>query len=605
MRRLGRLLAYLRPYAPAIAAGGVLTLATAVFEGFTFALIIPFLRTLFGETALPASGTAVEELLDRVVGSWLTASSASAAIRNVVIVVLVAVALKNLTAYGAAYLSVVMQEGLVRDLRVAVYRHIQRQDLQFFHRTRGGQLVSRVVADADQARNLVTGVMNSLLINGALIAVYLAILFSLSWQLSLLSLLLAPVLVLGIRPVLSRLRIQGRRWLEERGELTSVLTETVSGARLVKAHGAEPYEARRFGTAADRSRKGALRAQRFALLASPLSETFGAVVTVLVLTFGTRLAMGPSAALRPETLITFLAVTLRLMSPIKSLTQMPTLFETALVAADRLFEILDLAPADDDAADARPVKGFEHALVYEHVWFAYEEDDWVLRDISFTAERGQVIAIVGPSGAGKSTLVDLLPRFYDPSRGRITIDGTDLRAFRRASLRQLLGIVSQETVIFNDTVRNNIAYGRDGERDTAAVESAARAANAHEFIVSLPRGYDTMLGERGARLSGGQRQRIAIARALYRDPPVLIFDEATSALDSESERQVQEAIERLLAGRTVLVIAHRLSTIRHAAEILVLDGGAIVERGRHDELLTRNGLYARLHAVQFGPVAAS
>jgi subfamily B ATP-binding cassette protein MsbA len=582
-----------------------LTLATAIFEGFTFALIIPFLRTLFGETALPSSGTAVEEVLERVVGPWLTAGTPGTAIRNVVVVVLIAVALKNLTAYGAAYLSVVMQEGLVRDLRVAVYRHIQRQDLGFFHRTRGGQLVSRVVADADQTRHLVTGIMNSLLINGALIAVYLAILLSLSWKLSLLSLLLAPVLVLGIRPVLSRLRVQGRRWLEERGELTSVLTETVSGAKLVKAHGGERYEAHRFGVAADRSRKGALRAQRFALLASPLSETFGAVVTVLVLTFGTSLAMGPSASLRPETLIAFLAVTLRLMSPVKSLTQMPTLFETALVAADRMFEILDLPSAEEDAPDARPLDRFERALVYEQVWFAYEENEWVLRDISFTAERGQVIAIVGPSGAGKSTLVDLLPRFYDPGRGRITIDGIDLQAVRRTSLRRLLGIVSQETVIFNDSVRRNIAYGHDGELDDAAVEAAARAANAHEFILMLPQGYDTVLGERGARLSGGQRQRIAIARALYRDPPILIFDEATSALDSESERQVQEAIERLLMGRTVLVIAHRLSTIRHASEILVLDGGGIVERGRHDDLLLRNGLYARLHAVQFGAVAAS
>lgn len=605
MRRFGRLLVYLRPYAPAIAAGAALTLATAVFEGFTFALIIPFLRTLFGETALPTSGTAVEEVLQRVVGPWLAAGSPSMAIRNVVIVVLVAVALKNLTAYGAAYLSVVMQEGLVRDIRIAVYRHIQGQDLGFFHRTRGGQLVSRVVADADQTRYLVTGVMNSLLINGALIAVYLAILFSLSWQLSMLSLVLAPVLVLGIRPVLSRLRVQGRRWLEERGELTSVLTETVSGARLVKAHGAEPYEARRFDSAADRSRKGALRAQRFALLASPLSETFGAVVTVLVLTLGTRLALEPSAALRPETLITFLAVTLRLMSPVKSLTQMPTLFETALVAADRLFEILDRPPAEHDGPDARSVDQFERAIVYDQVWFAYEGDDWVLHDLSFVAERGQVIAIVGPSGAGKSTLVDLLPRFYDPRRGRITIDGVDLRNIGRASLRRLLGIVSQETVIFNDSVRNNIAYGHDGDVSDRTLEAAARAANAHEFILSLPDGYDTMLGERGARLSGGQRQRIAIARALYRDPPILIFDEATSALDSESEQQVQEAIEHLLEGRTVLVIAHRLSTIRRASEILVLHGGRIVERGRHDDLLTRNGLYARLHAVQFGPVAAS
>jgi len=605
VERLRRLVPLLRPYSPALAAGMALTLAAAIFEGFTFALIIPFLRTLFGQSALPVSGTSVEKVLERVVGPWLAAGSPGDAIRNVVIVVLVAVALKNLAAYGAAYLSVVVQEGLVRDLRVTVYRHIQRQGLGFFHRTRGGQLVARLVADADQTRHAVTALMNSLLVNGALIFVYVAVLVSLSWQLSVLSLLLAPILAFGIRPVLARLRVQARRWLEERGEMSSVLAETVAGARLVKAHGGEEYEARRFEDAANRSRKGALRAQRFALLASPLSETFGAVVTVLVLTVGTRLAMGPGAALRPETLIAFLAVTLRLMAPVKSMTQLPTLVETALVAAERLFEILDLTPDDEDPPGARSIDRFERTIAYEGVWFAYEGDEWVLRDVSFEAKRGDVVAIVGPSGAGKSTLVDLVPRFHDPSRGRITIDGVDLRTVSRRSLRRLLGIVSQEVVIFNDTVRRNIAYGAGGPPDDRAVESAARAANAHDFIAALPQGYDTLLGERGTRLSGGQRQRIAIARAVYKDPPVLIFDEATSALDTESERQVQGAIDRLLAGRTVLVIAHRLSTIRHASEILVLDGGRIVERGRHEALLERNGLYARLHAVQFGPVTAS
>jgi subfamily B ATP-binding cassette protein MsbA len=297
------------------------------------------------------------------------------------------------------------------------------------------------------------------------------------------------------------------------------------------------------------------------------------------------------------TLITFMVLVMRLLQPLKQLSQAPTIAQQSLAAAERLFDVLDQPTELQADRGTREVRGLEREIAFEGVHFAYG-DEPVLRDVSFTAKKGEVVALVGASGAGKSTLVDLIPRFIEPTAGRIALDGVDTREIKLPALRTLTGIVSQDTVLFNDSVRANIAYGAGDKYTQAQVEAAARAANAHEFIVALPEGYDTVLGERGTRLSGGQRQRLAIARALLTDPPILILDEATSALDTESERLVQEALDRLLAGRTTFVIAHRLSTIVHATQILVMDAGQVVERGTHDALLARGGAYARLHALQ-------
>ena len=593
-----RLLRYLRPHAWRMIGTIACNIVAAALDVFSFTLLVPFLNALFGAPSfIPRSSGWIARLQDGLVGAFLHPADRLGSVETMMVAIVAIVALKNLFVWLGGQLGASLQENVTRDLRDGVFTHLVRLPLGYFQRTKTGQIISRVLSDTEQTKALITELVTKTLQNVAQIVGTIIILLNYSVRLTFVALVIAPLLTLSLQPVLRRLRKGHRRLRGDYGEITSVLQEAVSGVRLVKSFGGEPYEDRRFMEASGRYSAGMVRITRIAFLSQPMTEMIGTSVAMLILWIGAREVLLGTGAMDSATLITFMIMVMRLLPPLKQLSQAPTTAQQSLASAERLFEVIDLATETQTDRGTRDAGGFAETLEFDRVSFAYGEEP-VLRDVSFTARRGEVVALVGASGAGKSTLVDLIPRFYEPTAGTIRLDGVDVRDLRLASLRGLTGIVSQDTVLFNDTVRSNIAYGA-AERFTAAqVEAAARAANAHEFIAALPDGYETVLGERGTRLSGGQRQRLAIARALLTDPPILILDEATSALDTESERLVQQAIDRLLAGRTVFVIAHRLSTVVHADQILVLDHGAILERGTHAELLARRGAYHRLHAAQ-------
>jgi subfamily B ATP-binding cassette protein MsbA len=589
-----RLLSFLRPHIWRMAGTIAASLLAATLDVFSFTLLIPFLDTLFGTQTV---GMPISDLQERVLGPLLDVPDERVALRNIILVILGAVTLKNLCTWFSGQLGAQLQEYVTRDLRNALYRHLQRLPLGWFTSTRTGQILARVLNDTQQTKQVITQAVTQSIQSAAVVVTTIVALVTMSWRLTLLALVVAPILIGLLQPLLRKLRKGHRRLSNQYGEMTSLVQEAVSGIRLVKSFGGERYEEGRFLDASSRYANGMVKVTRLSVLAQPITETVGTAIAVVLLWIGAQMVLDEQS-MSGSALIAFLVLVMRMLQPLKQLSQVSTTAQQSLAAASRIFEVLDEPTELALDRGTRAVTGFERSMDFEGVWFAYDGEP-VLRDITFSASRGDVVALVGASGAGKSTLVDLIPRFHEPTAGRILLDGVDTRDIALPSLRSLIGIVSQDTVIFNDTVRNNIAYGAAERYSDAQVEAAARAANAHQFIAELPERYDTMLGERGARLSGGQRQRIAIARALLIDPPILILDEATSALDTESERLVQEAIDRLLAGRTVFVIAHRLSTIAHATQILVLERGRIVERGTHATLLARRGVYHRLHALQF------
>ncbi len=599
MRTELRLLRQVWPYRGLLGLGLFTTLVASILDGFVLVILIPLLRHLFGTAGeLRTGSTQLEAIVNRLVEPLVAGLSPGQAAGRLVVLLAVGLLVKNAFSYASSQISVRAQEGLVRDLRTRIFEHLLSLDFGYFQRTRAGQLIAGIITEVDQTKTLITASLLSLFQNLVVVAVTLVVLSQISLRLTLFTLAFVPLMVILLQRLLQRLRRHSRARTRERGEVTSTVTERVGAIRLIRSYGEEAREAAHFRAQTDRYRKQVIRTQRFSSLTSPLTEVFSGFLVILIIWAGTRPGLlGLSAPLAPEAIIVFLMAALKLTSPLKTIASFPAVMAVTLASAERVFEILDEPSSEVD----RPGEGearFEREIVFDRVSFRYGGGDPVLSDVSLSLPRGRVVALVGPSGAGKTTLADLVPRFHDPTSGQILMDGVPLTRLTRRSIRSRLGVVSQEAVLLNDTVAANIAYGAPGAT-RAQVEAAAQAANADGFIAQLPQGYDTMLGERGTRLSGGQRQRIAIARALLRDPPILILDEATSALDTESERLVQQAIDRLMRERTVLVIAHRLATVRDADEIVVLDAGRVVQRGSHEELFRSGGLYRRLYDLQF------
>jgi subfamily B ATP-binding cassette protein MsbA len=600
------------------AAGVVATFLFTGFDAFSFVLFIPFLRTIFadpvdGSRASPGVGSAqgtpepqlpdtgvdvLDRLLDGTIGRFVNlAADPTEAIRGIILFILVVFALKNVFDFGKTYLMARVQQGVTRDLRDRVYDHLVDLDMAFFGRTKMGQILSRMTYDVEQLRVLVARELGKVVSSFFEFAAFVGMALIISWKLTVAAFVVVPV-TMGIWvPLVRKLKRNDQRVLDAAADVNTHIQETLSGIRLVKASSTEGYERERFHGLTLRYFTRFLRSERIRALASPITEMLTALGTVILLWYGAQLVLVAGELDGPE-FIGFLALSLKLYSPVKYLAKFPALIQPGLVGAERIFEFLDSPVEIADGEASRPFPGLQGAISFEDVGFSYRDGEPVLSDVTFTVPKGSVAAFVGPSGAGKTTLLDLLARFYDVTQGRIAMDGVDIRQFALRDLRSSLGVVSQETILFHDTVRANIAYGNPGASQEE-IERAAKAAYAHEFVADLPYGYETVVGERGTELSGGQRQRLAIARAILRDPPILVFDEATSALDAEAERLVQQAIERLLEGRTVFVVAHRLSTVQRSDQILVLDEGRIVERGTHQSLMDEKGLYRHLYDLQF------
>ena len=613
MRTYRRLLAYVRPYWPRMLVLSITIALFASLSGVSLTLIPPFLRVILERDAPAASTTGevkeglplprfVEETRVQLKTSfegWMYAGDANERLVRFIWLLICLMIAKNIFGYVQTYFTEYLEQRVLYRIRRDVYAHILDLPLSYFDRERAGHLISKVTNDVSMLRGAVIGVFGSVLRNVLMTLLALGILLTVSWRLTLLVLCIVPVNVLLIDWVGRKLKRRSRRAQEGMADMTASLEETIAGVRVVKAFDTRAREQERFGRHSYRHMMHYVKMQMYGALSAPTSELLGTVSFAIVLWYGGQRVL--DGGLPAENLVMFVAAMLFVVSPLKNLSRLTTVVQQATASAQRVFDLLDVA-REHETEGARTAS-FEREMRFENVSFEYVAGETVLRDVSFTAAKGEVVAVVGSSGAGKTTLVDLIPRFYTPTGGRITLDGVDAREFSLSSLRALMGIVTQETILFNDSIYNNIAYGSPSATPDA-VERAARAANAHDFIIGFPDGYDSVVGDRGAQLSGGQRQRLAIARAILRDPAILIFDEATSALDSESERLVQEAMDRLFAGRTTFVIAHRLSTIRHADHILVLDRGRLTEHGTHAELMTKKGMYHRLYQLQFGHATA-
>ena len=606
---------YIRPYRHYITGGVIANILSALLNLLAFSLIMPILRILFGMERT----TSVYHSLDSI--NWLSPSDWSVAVDYIVgnfnyyvsqliqqygpsrtllllcIYLVVMTLIKVGVTYGGIYMLVPIRTGVVRDLRNEFNAKLLRLPISLISEERKGDLLARFSGDVAEIEYSIISILESLIKNPILIVIYLIALFAISWELTLFVLIVLPIAGYIMGAVGKRLKRDSLEGQTQWGRLMSMVEETLSGLRIIKAFNAEQQISHRFTSANERYRRTIAQVYARQGLAHPMSEFLGTTAIAIILWYGGNLIFAGSSSITADAFIYYLVIFYSIINPAKELSRASYSIQKGLASMTRIQTILDYPERVTDPAEPLPVT-FDQSISYEDVSFRYQEP-WIIRHLNLTIPKGQMIALVGASGAGKSTLVDLLPRFYDVTSGRITIDGTDIRQVKASDLRDLIGYVNQTPILFNDTIRNNITFGMERPVSDEEVRTAAEAANATEFIDQLPEGMEYNIGDGGSKLSGGQRQRLSIARALLKDSPILILDEATSALDNVSEQLVQEAIQRLVSDRTTIVIAHRLSTIMHADLICVMQEGQIAEQGTHEELLERGGIYAHLYQIQF------
>ena len=603
MKEYARLIRFVLPHIWILVLASVCMIGTSVFSGVSISMIIPLIDNIITGKKMAIPGIATLPMPIKHLIDSINAMPPIDLLNRMTILVIVFWLLRNFFEFCQSYLMSDVSQRVIRDIKNTIYEKLMKLPMEFYSKNPTGKLMSRITYDATVVRDSIATGLTDLLYQPIQLVVYLVLVFvvkfyfAISWGLIMIGLILFPLVVYPVVRIGKRLKSISKQSQESMADITTTLHETISGIRMVKAFSMEESESERFKKQNQRFYKLSMKSTKRVIVVSPITEFVGMFCIAIILWVAGKEII--SGALSAGAFVTFLAALLSLMKPMKRLTNVYSINQQAMAAASRIFEVLDTKEKIMEKPGAPALALFRKEVKFKGVSFAYDDKD-VLKNINLTVSAGEIAAFVGPSGVGKTTLVNLIPRFYDATKGSITIDGVDIRDCTLKSLRSQIAIVTQETILFNETVAYNIAYGCKNPKKEDIIR-AAEIANAHDFIMKMPNGYDTIIGERGFRLSGGEKQRLAIARAVFKNAPILILDEATSQLDTESEILVQEAIDRMMKGRTVFAIAHRLSTIKHATRIYVLEAGAIVDVGAHDSLIQKDGLYKRLYDMQFGP----
>lgn len=592
MKEYIKLLKFLKPHLGLFGLASIFMVLSAIFDGVSLGMIVPLTDKIMTNKPIVVPAR-LPPFLNELI-SKLNSTPQETLLTWLIIAVFVLFLAKGVVGFFQSYLMSDIGQKVVRDIRSALYRKMQNLSLDYFTHRRAGELVSRITNDVRLVENAVSYGSTDLVYQSALVVIFTFLIFYIYWKLALIAILLLPLISIPILRVGKVLKKLSHKTQEKMADISSILTETISGIRIVKAFCAEDYELNKFDNSNTGYYRLSMKVIKRTLILSPATEILGVIAGLSILAIAGKDVINAKISFGVFGL--FLGSLFSLIRPFKKLSQVNAINQQALAASNRIYEVINMQPSIIEPTGARELPFIRDCVIFEDVWFSYGHND-VLRGINLKVNVGDVLAIVGVSGVGKSTLLDLLPRFYDPVKGRVLIDGCDIKEVTLKSLRSQIGIVSQETILFNDTIKANIAYGIP-VTDENKIIAAAKLSYAHEFISKLPLGYNTIIGDRGVKLSGGERQRIAVARALFKNPPILILDEATSQLDSESEHLLQQALDRLIQDRTVFIIAHRLSTIKNARQIIVLDKGRIVEQGGHSQLMETDGLYKRLFQMQ-------